>query len=78
LRDAADLAVGSMVGAVALMLATGSDDEDRPYLTGTLDRRDAGGRSLGYRDVPPQSILVGDTYYSYSRSRRLAFHSPLP
>lgn len=45
----------------------GSRDPEDPRITGSAEARKAGPRSLAYRTAPPQSIKIGDKWYSYSR-----------
>jgi len=63
--DAANamVAVGMLVLAYSLL---GDDDDDQPALTGAApaDYRE---RQLAERTAPPNSIRVGDTWYSYNR-----------
>ena len=64
------VAARQIVGLVAYLaleaLAMSRDDDDRPFITGSADLR-YNYRALQYRTAPPMSVLIGDTYYSYSR-----------
>jgi hypothetical protein len=72
-KDVAQLAVTSMVGLGLKTMAETLDDEGCPYLTGSIDRSDAGARSKGYRDCQPTTIRIGDTRYDYGRFAPFSF-----
>jgi len=46
-------------------LALSTDDEDRPYLTGSRDKSSPGAREAEARGIPYQSVLIGGKYRSY-------------
>lgn len=53
--------------AWGIVLALLGNDEDDPWITGTVSEYDRGGRRLSRRTYPSQSIKIGDTWYSYAR-----------
>lgn len=52
--------------ALALFAMTGGDD-DEPLITGTVTDKNRGARDLARRTYPPQSIRIGNRWFSYSR-----------
>jgi len=59
---------GFILGLSSLV-KPGDDDKELPWITGTLPWRTSspGERENAYRTAPPQSIRIGDTWYSYRR-----------
>lgn len=54
--------------AWGLLLALMQNDDDDPWITGaSVERESRGKRDLAYRTTPPQSIKIGDKWYSYNR-----------
>lgn len=51
-------------GVVAALM---SNDDDDPWITGAESSHHRGKRELALRTRPPQSIKIGDRWYSYSR-----------
>jgi hypothetical protein len=62
------LAWGVIIG-LSDLVKPGEDDDKLPFLTGTMEWRSTspGERELAYRTAPPQSIRIGNTWYSYKR-----------
>lgn len=52
--------------AIWSLMSSPSDDDQLPLITGSRSS-DPGKRALQYATAPPQSIRIGDTYYSYAR-----------
>ena len=59
-------------GVAALMAASGGDDDDQPFITGTLAGDTKTERELRDKHIPPYAIKLGNTYYSYRRIEPLA------
>ena len=59
---------GFILGLSALV-KPGDDDDELPFITGTVPWRTSapGEREIAYRTAPPQSIRIGDKWYSYKR-----------
>ena len=55
--------------ALSELVRPGDDDEELPWITGTLPWRTTapGEREIAYRVAPPQSIRIGDQWVSYKR-----------
>jgi len=74
-RDAAEqlLAVATTVGLMSALGMMG-DDDDEPRITGSSPYQGTkrGERELAYRNAPPQSIRLGDRWYSYARIEPMA------
>jgi len=58
-----------MILAISELVKPGEDEDETPYITGTLPWRTTapGEREIAYRTAPPQSIRIGDKWYSYKR-----------
>jgi hypothetical protein len=57
----------------ALYAALMGDDDGEPWLTGSAaSYREQGKRAQQFRSTPPQSIRIGDKWYSYSRIEPMA------
>ena len=57
------IAWGGIMALVSLM----GDDDDYPIITGSQGALSATGRTFMRDKIPPYSIRIGDTYYSYKR-----------
>ena len=55
--------------ALSELVKPGDDDEELPYITGTMPWRTTapGEREIAYRVAPPQSIRIGGKWISYKR-----------
>jgi hypothetical protein len=62
------------MGILSFFAGALGDEEDEPWLTGSSPWRSTkkGERELNYRVAPPQSVRIGDTWYSYSRMEPFA------
>lgn len=70
--DTADTMIAMGLLAFAMQLLDFEDDEGRPFITGSTPK-DAAQRDLMFRmGVPPMSVRVGDTYYSYKNVEPLS------
>lgn len=57
----------ALSAAAAIWNLVGGEDEE-PYISGAAMLSDSKARELGYRGIPqPQSIRIGDRWYSYAR-----------
>ena len=63
-RDVANNMVGW--GLAALLTAAVGGDDDEPWITGATSP-DRGEREMQYRQAPPMSVRVGDSWVSYAR-----------
>jgi hypothetical protein len=69
-EDVTNQAIGWMIFfAIESLVAGDDDDEDLPYITGTVPYKTTarGERDNAYAVMPPQSIRIGDLMFSYSR-----------
>lgn len=69
-EDVTNQAIGWMLFfAIESLVAGDDDDEDLPYITGTVPYKTTarGERDNAYAVMPPQSIRIGDLMFSYSR-----------
>ena len=61
-------AMAEQVIAWAILLALLDNDDEDPWITGAaVERAGQGKRDLAYRTAPPQSVRIGDNWYSYNR-----------
>lgn len=66
-RDIAEQVI-AWTGVMALYALTAGDDDREPFITGSgASFRDRGKREMEMRVLPPRSIRIGNTWYSYSR-----------
>ena len=59
-------------GAFLALKGLDDDDDEHPFLTGSSPAYGSGEQKFKANEVPPYSIRIGDTYYSYRRIEPLA------
>jgi hypothetical protein len=72
-HDIAEQALAWGLTALLYSLVGGGDDDELPHITGTMPTtRRSGERAARYANLPPQSIRIGDRWYSYKRIEPMA------
>ena len=68
-EDVTNQTIGWMIFFAIESLVAGEDDDELPYITGTVPYKTTarGERDNAYAVMPPQSIRIGDAQFSYSR-----------
>jgi hypothetical protein len=58
-----------VVIAISQLIRPDDDDDKLPFITGTMQWKSTskGERDIAYKVAPPQSIRIGDRWYSYAR-----------